>query len=47
MGLRTMCWDEWIELDNEFLHYHELKARRYVPNGEMGKEGGEKADFDI
>ncbi|EAT76725.1 hypothetical protein SNOG_15887 [Parastagonospora nodorum SN15] len=28
MGLRNMHWDEWIELDNEFLSYHKLKCER-------------------
>jgi len=28
MGLRTMSWNEWIELDNEFLAYHKLKCER-------------------
>lgn len=28
MGLRTMQWDEWIELDNHFLKFHADKARR-------------------
>ncbi|KAF2031917.1 hypothetical protein EK21DRAFT_99437 [Setomelanomma holmii] len=34
MGLRTMHWDEWIELDNQFLHFHDLKARRIAERGE-------------
>jgi alpha-1,2-mannosyltransferase len=34
MGLRTMAWDEWIELDNEFLSYHTLKAARVAECGE-------------
>ncbi|KAF2012163.1 glycosyltransferase family 22 protein [Aaosphaeria arxii CBS 175.79] len=33
MGLRTMHWDEWIELDNRFLEYHELKAKRIEERG--------------
>ncbi|WEW54919.1 mannosyltransferase [Emydomyces testavorans] len=28
MGLRSMKWDEWIELDNHYLRYHADKARR-------------------
>ena len=28
MGLRTMQWDEWIELDNHYLKYHADKNRR-------------------
>ena len=34
MGLRTMQWDEWIELDNHFLKYHADKARRIDQRGE-------------
>jgi len=34
MGLRTMHWDEWIELDNEYLTYHSLKAARIADRGE-------------
>jgi hypothetical protein len=34
MGLRTMVWDEWIELDNEFLSYHSLKAARLADRRE-------------
>ncbi|PSN64318.1 hypothetical protein BS50DRAFT_602058 [Corynespora cassiicola Philippines] len=33
MGLRTMHWDEWIELDNKFLEFHDLKARRMAERG--------------
>ncbi|KAF2746973.1 hypothetical protein M011DRAFT_403382, partial [Sporormia fimetaria CBS 119925] len=33
MGLRTMHWDEWIELDNEFPKYHALKAERILSRG--------------
>ena len=28
MGLRTMQWDDWIELDNQFPHFHAEKTRR-------------------
>lgn len=28
MGLRRMPWDEWIELDNQYLYFHGEKARR-------------------
>ncbi|KAF3492285.1 uncharacterized protein GIQ15_01802 [Arthroderma uncinatum] len=28
MGLRAMKWDEWIELDNQYLGFHADKARR-------------------
>jgi alpha-1,2-mannosyltransferase len=34
MGLRSMHWDEWIELDNEYMHYHALKAARIKERGE-------------
>ncbi|KAI9847638.1 MAG: mannosyltransferase [Sclerophora amabilis] len=33
MGLRTMKWDEWIELDNHYLKYHADKARRIEERG--------------
>ncbi|KAI4182081.1 MAG: hypothetical protein L6R41_006218 [Letrouitia leprolyta] len=28
MGLRRMPWDEWVELDNQYLYFHGEKARR-------------------
>lgn len=34
MGLRTMKWDDWIELDNQYLEYHSLKAERIAERGE-------------
>lgn len=34
MGLRSMKWDEWLELDNHYLKYHENKARRIEERGE-------------
>ncbi|GAB7344428.1 hypothetical protein MBLNU457_2275t1 [Dothideomycetes sp. NU457] len=34
LGLRTMNWDEWIELDNEYPRYHADKARRIRERGE-------------
>lgn len=34
MGLRTMHWDDWIELDNEYLNFHALKAARIAERGE-------------
>ena len=34
MGLRTMQWDEWIELDNHFLKFHADKARRIEERGD-------------
>ena len=33
MGLRTMKWDEWIELDNQFPAFHTDKARRIEERG--------------
>ncbi|OWP03569.1 hypothetical protein B2J93_7587 [Marssonina coronariae] len=33
MGLRNMNWDEWIELDNQYLKYHADKAKRIVERG--------------
>ncbi|KAJ5131156.1 uncharacterized protein N7515_007195 [Penicillium bovifimosum] len=33
MGLRSMKWDEWIELDNHYLKYHGDKARRIKERG--------------
>jgi hypothetical protein len=33
MGLRNMHWDEWIELDNEYMKYHKLKAERIAERG--------------
>lgn len=33
MGLRSMRWDEWIELDNRFLEYHDLKKQRILERG--------------
>ncbi|KAL6157445.1 hypothetical protein ACJQWK_06819 [Exserohilum turcicum] len=33
MGLRRMHWDEWIELDNQYLAYHALKASRLASRG--------------
>ena len=34
MGLRTMQWDDWIELDNHYLKFHAEKARRIKDRGE-------------
>lgn len=36
MGLRTMKWDEWIELDNTFLKWHAIKAKRIQERGAQG-----------
>ena len=33
MGLRTMHWDDWIELDNHFLKFHDIKSRRILERG--------------
>jgi len=34
MGLRTMQWDDWIELDNHYLKFHADKARRIEERGD-------------
>ena len=34
MGLRTMRWDEWIELDSHFFRFHADKARRIQERGD-------------
>jgi len=34
MGLRTMPWDDWIELDNQFLKFHAIKSQRIEERGE-------------
>ncbi|PGH37097.1 alpha-1,2-mannosyltransferase [[Emmonsia] crescens] len=34
MGLRSMKWDEWIELDNHYLRFHADKARRILERGD-------------
>ncbi|RMZ71977.1 mannosyl transferase [Pyrenophora seminiperda CCB06] len=34
LGLRRMHWDDWIELDSEYLSYHRLKAERISSRGE-------------
>ncbi len=33
MGLRAMNWDEWIELDNRYLEWHAIKAKRIQQRG--------------
>lgn len=33
MGLRAMKWNEWIELDNQFLKFHADKIRRIEERG--------------
>ncbi|MCJ1461763.1 hypothetical protein MMC07_000362 [Pseudocyphellaria aurata] len=35
MGLRNMVWDEWIELDNQFLEWHAVKAKRIEERGDQ------------
>jgi alpha-1,2-mannosyltransferase len=34
MGIRPMSWDNWIELDNQYLEFHALKAQRIAERGE-------------
>lgn len=34
MGLRSMDWDEWIELDNRFPEYHAIKKQRIEERGD-------------
>ena len=34
MGLRTMQWDDWIELDNHYLRFHADKTRRIEERGD-------------
>ncbi|KAJ5096857.1 hypothetical protein N7456_007578 [Penicillium angulare] len=34
LGLRSLKWDEWIELDNHYLKYHADKAKRIAERGE-------------
>lgn len=34
MGLRSMQWDDWIELDNEYLKFHSMKVSRIAERGE-------------
>ncbi|RDL33807.1 Uncharacterized protein BP5553_08175 [Venustampulla echinocandica] len=33
MGLRNMPWDEWIELDNQYMKFHGDKAKRIIDRG--------------
>ncbi|KAF2773592.1 hypothetical protein EJ03DRAFT_323539 [Teratosphaeria nubilosa] len=33
MGLRSMNWNDWIELDNQYLHFHSTKSRRIAERG--------------
>ena len=34
MGLRSMQWDEWIELDDQYPKFHELKKQRILDRGD-------------
>ena len=34
MGLRSMSWDSWIELDNQFPKYHARKRERILERGD-------------
>ncbi|KAI0052577.1 hypothetical protein FA95DRAFT_1579903 [Auriscalpium vulgare] len=33
MGIRSMEWDEWIELDNQFAAFYRLRAQRIAQRG--------------
>jgi hypothetical protein len=33
LGLRSMDWDEWIEVDNHYLRFHDDKSRRLAERG--------------
>ncbi|KAF7942912.1 uncharacterized protein EAE97_006366 [Botrytis byssoidea] len=33
MGLRNMDWNEWIELDNQYMKFHDDKAKRIIERG--------------
>lgn len=35
MGLRNMNWDEWIELDKQYLEWHDVKAKRIEERGDQ------------
>ncbi|CAI5757634.1 unnamed protein product [Candida verbasci] len=34
MGIRPMDWNSWIELDNEWKYYHDLKMKRLEEQGD-------------
>jgi alpha-1,2-mannosyltransferase len=34
MGTRTLQWEDWIELDNEWLSYHQQKQARIAERGD-------------
>jgi len=33
MGIRSMPWEEWIELDNKFASYHRIRVHRIETRG--------------
>ncbi|EJD54029.1 hypothetical protein AURDEDRAFT_180388 [Auricularia subglabra TFB-10046 SS5] len=33
MGIRPMRWEDWIQLDRDFMKYHELKKSRFQTRG--------------
>jgi alpha-1,2-mannosyltransferase len=33
MGLRSMHWDDWFELDNEFIKFYSIKVARIAERG--------------
>ncbi|KAF8904254.1 hypothetical protein CPB85DRAFT_1317844 [Mucidula mucida] len=33
MGIRSMPWDSWIEIDNQFLRYHRIREHRIRTRG--------------
>ena len=43
MGLRTMKWEEWIELDNQFPKFHADKVRRIRERGARGSRTAPEA----
>lgn len=34
MGIRNLDWNDWIELDNEFLKFHDRKVERLAERGD-------------
>ncbi|EKM59559.1 uncharacterized protein PHACADRAFT_250145 [Phanerochaete carnosa HHB-10118-sp] len=34
MGIRSMPWDEWTELDREFAHFHRIREHRIQTRGD-------------
>ncbi|KAF8529912.1 hypothetical protein JB92DRAFT_3106604 [Gautieria morchelliformis] len=50
MGIRTMCWDSWIELDNTYLETLELRKARARERGDKAVRtlpGAEKAALEV